>query len=518
MNTQTTPWFVKGDLNGFFGLFTNSLTNIMTALSLLVIIGMDPTLVFKKIAPALVLAVGLGNIYMAWAAKRLANKTNHENITALPYGVSVPHYFIVSFGVLAGTVSLLSKDSTMSMEQVWLTAWGVGAAWSFVQGIIMLIGAFIGTFIQKYIPKIALLGSLAGLAITFIAMNPAANIFMNPVVGMTTLSILMVGWLANKKLPFNLPAGFLAIVVGAIMGWSLGLMDSEDFVKSFGDVGFSIPQNLFGYFVKGFGYLAPFLPAAIPLGIYDFLESLDNVESAHTSGEHYNTMEMLLVPALLTLVTAPIGNIFPTIIYIGHPGWKAAGARVGYSIATGVGVILLGVLGGISIIGRSIPLVALVPILVYIATVIGKQAFGSTNKKYYPALIIGIMPFIASYLMLQINTILGNLGLSANDIMGQTSVPLFGFIQFGSADILVSMMLISITTFAIARSFKKAAMYCLVASVLSYFGFIHSSVFKFSFYIPEFTTSVVWGYVGMAIVFLIAAYFQPETNVEPADE
>ena len=46
---KTTPWFVKGDINGFFGLFTNSLTNIMTALGLLIVIGMPQDIVFKKI-------------------------------------------------------------------------------------------------------------------------------------------------------------------------------------------------------------------------------------------------------------------------------------------------------------------------------------------------------------------------------------------------------------------------------------------------------------------------------------
>lgn len=518
MNNKTTPWFVKGDINGFFGLFTNSLTNIMTALGLLVIIGMSPDIVFKKIAPALVLAVGLGNLYMGWAAKKLADKTGHESVTALPYGVSVPHYFIVSFGIIAGTVTLLSRDGTMDQSQIWLTAWGVGAAWSFVQGLIMLAGAFVGPLLQKYIPKGALLGSLAGLAITFIAMTPAASVFMNPIVGLTSLAVLMVGWLANKKLPFNIPAGFLAILVGAFLGWSMGLMEFTALAHSVTGIGIAIPQNIFSHFVNGFSYLAPFLPAAIPLGIYDFLESLDNVESAHTAGEHYNTLEMLIVPAALTLITAPIGNVFPTIIYIGHPGWKATGARVGYSLMTGVGVIFLGVFGGLAIIGKAIPLVALVPILIYIATVIGKQAFGSVNKKYYPALIIGIMPFIASYMILQINTILAGLGTSIAEIMGKTTVPLFGFSQFGASDILVSMMLITITMFVISREFKKAAVYSLISAILSYFGFIHALEFSFKIYIPDLSTHVFWGYIGMSIVFMIAAKFKPETNVEPADE
>lgn len=518
MHTKTTPYFVKGDINGFFGLFTNSLTNVMTALGLLIVIGMSPDIVFKNVAPALVLAVGLGNIYLGHAAKRLANKSQNENVTALPYGVSVPHYFIVTFGIIASVVTMLSKNNTMSTTEVWMTAWGVGAAWSFVQGVVMLVGAFVGPFLQRYIPKGALLGSLAGLAITFIAMAPAANVFSKPVIGFTCLAILIVGWLANKKLPFNIPAGFLAIVVGTILGWSMGLMDGRALVDSVSSFGVAVPKNIFTYFINGFKYLSPFLPAAIPLGIYDFLESLDNVESAHTTGEHYNTLEMLLVPAVLTIVTAPIGNVFPMIIYIGHPGWKATGARVGYSILTGISIILLAFLGGLAIIGKTIPLVALVPILMYIATVIGKQAFGSINKKYYPALVIGIMPFIASYMVLQINTLFGELGISIEDVLSKTNVPLQGFMTLGASDILVSMMIISITMFAIARDFKKAAIYSGVSAILSYFGFIHSSAFSFRIYMPTLLTHVFWGYLGMALIFLFASQYEKHSNTEPKDE
>lgn len=516
MSTQNIPMFVKGDINGFFGLFTNSLTNIMTALGLSIVIGMPADIVFTKIAPALVLAVGIGNLYMGYAAKKLADKTNNPNVTALPYGVSVPHYFVVNFVVVAGVVGTLKASGYTG--DIWATAWGVGAAWSFVQGVIMLAGAVVGPFLQHNLPKGTLLGSLAGLALTFIAMSPMATVFSHPLVGMTSLAILVVGWLANKHLPFNLPAGLLAIIIGTILGWSMGLMDVKMLVDSTSMFGFAMPDNIWGDFLRGFSYLLPFLPAAIPLGIYDFLESLDNVESAHVAGEPYHTAEMLVIPAVMTIITAPIGNIFPMIIYIGHPGWKAAGARIGYSFMTGIGVILLGFIGGLAIIGRSIPLVALVPILAYIATVIGKQAFGTVNKKYYPALILGLMPFVASFMMLQINTLLGSLGTSVAEVASKTTVPLLGYQTFGSADILVSMMLIAITMSAIDRNFMKASIFCLISAVLSYFGFIHATAFNFSFYIPSLATHVLWGYLGMGLIFIIAHFFESDKNVEPADE
>ena len=60
---------------------------------------------------------------------------------------------------------------------------------------------------------------------------------------------------------------------------------------------------------------------------------------------------------------ALFGSCFPTTIYIGHPGWKAVGGRVGYSLATGialgpavgtlVGGLILGSLGWRWIFGAT---------------------------------------------------------------------------------------------------------------------------------------------------------------------
>jgi adenine/guanine/hypoxanthine permease len=510
-NNISTTWVQKSDISGFFGLFTNSLTNSLAALGLLAFgISMPREIVFGRIAPALVIAIGLGNIYMSFMARKLSIKVKSDSITALPYGVSVPHYFAVAFTVIL-PIYVASKD--------WSLAWGVGAAWCFVQGLIMLVGAFIAPWLQKYIPRGALLGSLAGIAVTFIAMGPAGNVFGTPIVGLTSLAILIVGWLANKKLPFNIPVGLFAIIIGTILAWSIGFMDIVALQESFTNVGVSLPIPIVGSLLQGFKFLTPFLPAAIPLGIYDFLESLDNIESAHADGEPYNTLEAMLVPALLTIGTSFLGNPFPMIIYIGHPGWKATGARVGYSWMTGIAVMFAGFLGLLSVFSSLIPLVALLPILMYIATVIGKQAFSSVKSKYYPALILGFMPFIASYTVLQINNVLNSLGidLAASETINainSSGVPYYGFITLGSADILVSMLLITIVIFAIDKAFLKSAIYAIISGVLAIFGFIHSEHFTL---IPNNIPPVSIGYFIMALIFILANFYNKDENINNED-
>lgn len=503
-SVNDTPWWVKGDLNGFFGLFSNSLTNFLAAIGLLVFaINMPKEIVYGRIVPAAALSIGIGNLILAWQAKQLSIKEKKGDVTALPYGLSVPHYFVVAFAVIL-PVHLQTND--------WNLAWSVALAWNIVQGLIMTIGAFVGPYIKKYIPRAAMLGSLAGLAITYIAMNPMGEIFTTPYIGLTTLAIVVVGWLANKKMPGNIPAGLVAIIVGSTLAWGTGYMDIGAVKEAASGFSLAFPKLAVGNLAEGFAYLSPFLAAAIPLAIYDFLESLDNVESAEVAGDHYDTTKAMLIPGVLTLLAACLGSPYPTIIYIGHPGWKATGARVGYAWLTGGVMIVVALLGLLPLVLTLIPLVALLPILVYISMVIGAQAFSSTEKRHIPALIIAFMPFIASYVVTQVNNALGAAGTSAAKVgieaLTSSGIPYEGWKILGSGDILVGMMLATIVIFVIDKKFKISAVYSLITAALSFFGIIHASEIGFG------TGGMVsLGYVAMAVIFMIMEYYRKEENV-----
>jgi len=371
----------------------------------------------------------------------------------------------------------------------------------------MTLGAFVGPYIQKYIPRSALLGSLAGIALTFIAMNPMGEIFSTPYIGLLTLVIVLGGWIAHKKLPGNIPAGLLAIIIGMTLAWVTGYMDFSAVQEAASGFRIAFPSVAIGHLIEGFAYLSPFLAAAIPLAIYDFLESLDNIESAEVEGDKYPTTQSLLVPGLLTIFGSFLGSPYPTIIYIGHPGWKKAGARVGYSLATGVGVMLIAFIGLMPLVMSVIPLVALLPILVYIAMTIGTQAYTTADPKHVPAMILGLMPFIASYVILQVDNALTAAGLSASEIgfnvLKDNGVYYEGWSTLGASDILVSMMLITIVIYLIEKKYKVAAIYSLITAVLSFFGFIHAGAFGFGT-----GSEAALGYVAMAAGLLFLNYYK----------
>lgn len=493
------PWWVKSDLNGFFGLFSNVLTNFLAAIGLLLVIGMPTDIVFGNIVPGTAVAVGFGGIILALQAKRLSILSNNNNVTAMPYGLSVPHYFAVSFGVI-GVVYGTTGD--------WQLAWATGIAWNIVQGVIMTIGAFVGIYIQRYIPRAAMLGALAGLAITYIALPPAGLVFATPYIGLTSLAIVFVGWFALKKMPFNIPAGAFAIMVGTILAWATGYMEVEAVSSSLSNVGLSFPGFTLNMIAAGFQQIAPFLPAAIPLAIYDFMESLDNLESAAAEGEEYNIPKAMLVPGGLTLLGSFLGSPFPTIIYIGHPGWKSTGARIGYSWVTGVAVLVLAFAGLMNLILSVIPLVALLPILMYIGMVITTQAFATTEKKHMPAVALSFIPLIAGFVTLQIKNAINATGGTINyGALSNTGIPLLGWERLGAGDIMVGMLLATIAIFIIDRKFVVAAIYSLITGGLAFFGFIHALEIGWAQGVD-----VAIGYAMLALVLLVLNYYRPESN------
>ncbi len=150
--------------------------------------------------------------------------------------------------------------------------------------------------------------------------------------------------------------------------------------KSFDQFGLHLPMFSADVW-RGLAHVAPLLVTAIPLGIYNFTEAMNNVESASAAGDNYNLRKILLADGIGAVVGSMLGSPFPPAVYIGHPGWKAVGGRIGYSLATGVAIALVCFLGLTALLLAVIPLVAILPILLYIGLVIGAQAFQASPRQ-----------------------------------------------------------------------------------------------------------------------------------------
>ncbi|WP_019864754.1 xanthine/uracil/vitamin C permease [Methylovulum miyakonense] len=497
--------WTPGDWNAYFGFGTNILVNLLVLTGLLrFVLKMPDEIVFGRILPATGLMLFLSTVYYAWLAYKLAKETGRDDVCALPSGISVPHMFVVVFVIML-PISLSSGDP--------IKGWEAGLAWVFIQSFVLMVGGFIAPFIRKVTPRAALLGTLAGVSIAFISLRPALEMFMTPVVGVVCFAIILASWFGGVRYFKGVPAGLVAIAVGTLIAWgstAMGLnyggMSLENVTASFANFGFSFPIPAIGHVFSGFEFLGVILVTAIPFGIYDLVEAMDNVESAAAGGDSYPTTRVLTADGVVSLVGCMMGNPFINAVYIGHPGWKSMGGRIGYSAATGCTVLVLSWLGIIALMASLIPVVAISPILLYIGMLIGAQAFQETPRSHAPAIILALMPNLAAWGKLQIDNALGAAGTSAAtlglDKLGKVGVLYHGLEVLGGGAILGGLMLGAIAAFIIERKLVKAAMFALAAAACTFVGLMHGEAIGFAQSLP-----VTFSYLAVAGILFVSAKY-----------
>jgi len=313
-------------------------------------------------------------------------------------------------------------------------------------------------------------------------MRPAFQIWEVPWIGLVCLALVLVAWTANVRLPGGIPGGLAAVLVGSVIGWVVSFAGWSDYmqgsavVKSLEQFGLRLPMFSSDVW-QGLAKVAPLLVTAIPLGIYNFTEGMNNVESASAAGDNYNLRKILLADGIGAIVGSVLGSPFPPAVYIGHPGWKAVGGRIGYSLSTGIGIAIVCFLGLTALLLAVIPLVAILPILLYIGLVIGAQAFQTTPKNHAPAVVLALIPNIAEWAKTQIDGALAAAGTSAAQVgeakLAATGVLYRGLESLGGGSVLAGMILGAIAVFIIEERLRSAAAWAFAGAILAFIGLIH---------------------------------------------
>jgi AGZA family xanthine/uracil permease-like MFS transporter len=511
--TRPKLW-VPGDWNAFFGFGTNILVNVLTLTGLLrFVLGMPDDLVFGRILPAVGLMLCLSTCYYGYLAYQVAAKTGRIDVCALPSGPGVGHMFICVFVVML-PIKLATNDP--------VKAWEAGLTWVFIQSIVLVIGGFIGRWVRKVTPRAALLGTLAGVSITFISMRPALQMFITPAIGLLCFAILLVNWFGGVRYFRGLPAGCIALAAGTLIAWGSNFFDFNfgglsltGLTQSFTHFGFRLPIPAFNHVFSGFEYLGVLLVTAIPFGLYDLVEAIDNVESASAAGDSFPTTRVLVADGVCSMIGCLMGNPFVLAVYIGHPGWKAMGGRIGYSIATGIMVIVLCWFGIVSVMLALVPVVAILPILLYIGMLIGSQAFQESPRRHAPAIILAVVPHLAAWAAGLVKGALNAAGAGAitpelTARLAGEGVLLHGLEVLGGGAVLTGIMLSATTVFIIERQLWRAAMFATVAAVLTSFGFMHGEHIGLAQ-----SPTVAASYLLVAAFLAICAKFAGVTPREP---
>jgi AGZA family xanthine/uracil permease-like MFS transporter len=224
---------------------------------------------------------------------------------------------------------------------------------------------------------------------------------------------------------------------------------------------------------EGWKYLA----VIVPMGLFNVIGSLQNLESAEAAGDRFATRPSLLANGIGTLAAAVLGSPFPTTIYIGHPGWKAMGARASYSAINGVVITGLCLAGAMTAVLSVVPLEATLGILLWIGIVITAQAFAEVPSRHTLAVALGLIPALAAWALLLIEAALRTTGAALVDVVGpmatNEAIYVAGIIALAQGFIVSSMLLAATAVHVIERRFVRAAAWMAAASVLSAVGLIH---------------------------------------------
>ncbi|MFZ6182616.1 NCS2 family permease [Nannocystis pusilla] len=506
-------WFQRGDIDGFFGLAVDNLVQLLLIDALCRhVLGFSDALLYGQVLPGAAVSLLVGNLYYAWQARRLGQALGRSDICALPYGINTvsvfAHVFLVMLPAkLAATAAGAADPTTI--------AWQAGLVACFGSGLIELSGAFVAERLRKATPRAALLSTLSGVALGFISLGFLYRSFARPVVGLVTLGVLLLVYFGRLKFRGGVPGGLVAVALGTLIAWLTGIAPVGE-APAHGH-GLQVPLPVLGPLIDALtgDMLWAYLAVIVPMGVFNVVGSLQNIEAAEAAGDPFPTTPSLAMNGLGTLAAALFGSCFPTTIYIGHPGWKAMGARAGYSILNGVFATLVCLTGTLAYIAWAVPIEAGMAIILWIGIVITAQAFEATPREHAPAVVIGILPGVGAW-----GAMMAKAGLRAGGVDGMTSamspalVPVFqradvwidGAFALEQGFIFTSMFLAAATVAVIERKLRQAAAWCFAGAALSALGFMHSYVWTPADTVLSLSPAwpFVQGYFLMGLVFLVA--------------
>lgn len=510
------PWFVKGDLDGFFGLAVDNLVQVLVIVALCKqLCGFTDELLFTRVLPGIAVSLFIGNLFYAFHARRVARRDGNLTCTALPYGINTPTVFAFILFILAPVYQRYSTMPEYGPEKAAEIAWQIGLLACIGSGLIEFAGAFIGGWVRRVTPRAALLSALAAIGIIFIASPFAFQIFERPLVAIVPLFIVLIGYFARVRFPLGVPSGLAAVIAGTLLAWTVPLipgmgpemMSASAVGAALGEVRQSLGalfespawdklylpifsgSEAWALLTSDRALLWSFLGVIVPMGLINAVGSLQNIESAEAAGDRFSTGPCMAVNGIGSIAAGLFGSCFPTTIYIGHPGWKALGARCGYSIINALFFTVIFLFGLGTLFVNIIPIEAGMAIVLWIGVIIAAQAYEAVPTRHYPAVALGFFPAVAMMAVFLLPHVLPAVGATEGilPMIVQHGAALetvrtdawwpVGVLALAGANsgfVLTGMIITAITAFLIDRGFRTAGIWCLLAAVITLLGFHHA--------------------------------------------
>jgi AGZA family xanthine/uracil permease-like MFS transporter len=415
-------------------------------------------------------------------------------------------------------VKLAAQAEGISPAEAAHLAWRAGLVACFGSAVIEIAGSTVAGWIRRHTPRAALLSALAGIAVSFISLSFLFRAFATPVVGLVTFVIVLVSYFGSVRFLGGIPGGMVTVGVGIALAWLLGLVSSDATAWSAakGMVALHLPVLSVGDLLAGLGTktVLAHVSVIVPMGVVNVVGSLQNIESAEAAGDRFETAPSLVANGIGTLAAACFGSCFPTTIYIGHPGWKRLGARIGYSLLNGVFVTMVCLTGTVALIALAVPIEAGLAIVLWIGVVIVAQAFEAVPVRHAAAVAVGILPGIAAWGAFMLKQGLRAAGMGGPGGPGFTpaleqsinalDIAARGLFALEQGFLFTAMVLAAITVEILESRFVRAACWCGVGAALAWIGLIHAYAWSSG----DTVVALGWGAgAEWAVAYLAAGLF-----------
>jgi adenine/guanine/hypoxanthine permease len=476
-------WAKWGDVNAFFGLMLDNIGVMILMGSLLVTaFKMPRTFVLTRMIPGTALGVLVGDLIYTFMAFRLARRTGRTDVTAMPLGLDTPSTFGTVFLVI-GPAFQEATARGLDTESAARHAWFLGITMLLASGIFKLACAPFSGWARKIVPRAGLLGSLAAIALVLISFLPLLDIAAHPVAGMVALGLILATLTARWQFPFKVPGALGAVAIGCLiyyglyaLGWGPGPGSEEGVPESVLRASLPFPiHDWYGWFTESGRDVIRYLPVAIPLALATVVGGIDCTESAASVGDEYSTGQIIAAEGLATLVGGIAGGVIQSTPYIGHPAYKAMGARSAYTLATALFVGAAGIFGFFDSIFFFIPKAVIFPILIFVGLEITSQSFHVTPIRHYPAVALACVPALAYLAVLSYKQLAPEMKPFGELQPGtQHWIQTVTVVAGGGGFIVTSLLWATALVHIIDGRIRRVVATLLIAAVFSWFGIIHS--------------------------------------------
>ena len=439
--------------------------------------------VFTQMIPGSALGVVAGDLVYAWLAFRLARRTGRSDVTAMPLGLDTPSTIAVGTLILLPALEYGIKQHGYEHGQAMMFAWHVGAVLLVLVGLCKSVVAPLGSAVRRWVPRAGLLGSLASIALALIALVPLwQDIAPVPLLGMVTLTAILVTLVAHHPLPYRIPGALAAVTLGVVLFMIFDRLGAKFHVPLVPPVlhqeaaAWRLPDFLPGFarnwewWQRVFRYAVAQLPVMLPFALATIVGGIDCTESAAAAGDEYDTRSILWTEGLASVLAGLCGGVIQNTPYIGQPAYKAMGGRAAYTLAVAIFIGLAGTFGWFAHLFEWLPEAACFPLLVFVGLEIGSQSFRATPQRHYPALALALLPALAYMALIPL------------DMMPRPTAPLNPYVAskflalrcLASGFIVTSLLWASALAAILDRKLYRAALFFLITALCSLVGVIHS--------------------------------------------